>query len=92
MNENVEVFDETPKSGIETFEDTPVANKISILDTYGENLTKKEFVTNPAIGRDREIEEAILILLTPEKSALLVGKPGIRGHLRRRNHRRLPAS
>lgn len=77
MNDNVEVFDETPKSDIETFEDTSVKNKVSILDTYGENLTKKEFVTNPAIGRDREIEEAILILLTPEKSALLVGKPGI---------------
>ena len=77
MNNNVEVFDETPKSDTETFEDTSVKSKVSILDTYGENLTKKEFITNPAIGRDREIEEAILILLTPEKSALLVGKPGI---------------
>lgn len=66
MNNEIEVFDEESKS-----------NKISILETYGENLTKKEFITNPAIGRDKEIEEAILILLTPEKSALLVGKPGI---------------
>ena len=47
--------------------------KISILDTYGENLSKKEYVTNPAIGRESEIEQAIMILLTPEKSALLVG-------------------
>lgn len=53
------------------------SNKVSILDTYGENLSKKEYVTNPAIGRDREIEEAIVILLTPEKSALLVGKAGV---------------
>ena len=51
--------------------------KVSILDTYGENLSKKEYVTNPAIGRDREIEETIVILLTPEKSALLVGKAGV---------------
>ena len=46
--------------------------KVSILETYGENLSKKEYVTNPAIGRDYEIEQAIEILLTPEKSALLV--------------------
>ena len=51
--------------------------KVSILDTYGENLSKKEYVTNPAIGREYEIEQAIEILLTPEKSALLVGKAGI---------------
>ena len=51
--------------------------KVSILDTYGENLSKKEYVTNPAIGRESEIEQTIMILLTPEKSALLVGKAGI---------------
>ena len=51
--------------------------KVSILDTYGENLSTKECVTNPAIGRDSEIEQAIVILLTPEKSALLVGKAGV---------------
>lgn len=51
--------------------------KVSILDTYGENLSKKEYVTNPAIGREHEIEQAIEILLTPEKSALLVGKAGV---------------
>ena len=51
--------------------------KVSILDTYGENLSKKEYVTNPAIGRDSEIEQTIEILLTPEKSALLVGKAGV---------------
>ena len=51
--------------------------KLSILDTYGENLSKKEYVTNPAIGRDKEIEQTIEILLTPEKSALLVGKAGV---------------
>ncbi len=53
------------------------SKKVSILDTYGENLSKKEYITNPAIGRDFEIEQAIEILLTPEKSALLVGKAGV---------------
>ncbi|MEG0799318.1 MAG: AAA family ATPase [Bacilli bacterium] len=52
-------------------------SKFSMLDTYGEYLNKKNFITNPAIGRDEEIKEMILILLTPEKSALLIGKAGI---------------
>jgi len=49
----------------------------SVINTYGENLSKKTYITDPAIGRDNEIKEMILILLTPEKSAMLVGKPGI---------------
>ena len=49
----------------------------SLLERYGENFTKREYVTNPAIGRDEEIKNLILILLTPEKSGILVGKPGI---------------
>ena len=49
----------------------------SVLDRYGTDVTKEEYVTNPAIGRDKQIKELILILLTPEKSAILIGKPGI---------------
>ena len=51
--------------------------EISMLERYGENLTNKEYITDPAIGRENEIKQVILTLLTPEKSALLVGKPGI---------------
>ncbi len=66
MDENLEVvsFDNEPK-------------KFSVLDTYGENLRNKVYITNPAIGREEEIKNTLLILLTPEKSAMLVGKPGI---------------
>ena len=53
------------------------AKKESILEKYGENLTTKLYVTNPAIARDDEIEKTILTLLTPDKSAILVGKAGI---------------
>ena len=49
----------------------------SVLKKYGENLSEREYVTNPAIGRDEEIKQLILTLLTPEKSAILVGLPGI---------------
>lgn len=52
-------------------------DSISIIDRYGENLTAKEYITDPAISRDEEIRQCIITLLTPEKSALLVGKPGI---------------
>lgn len=51
--------------------------KISMLERYGEDLTAKEYITDPAIAREDEIKQCILTLLTPEKSALLVGKPGI---------------
>lgn len=53
------------------------AKRIKILNTYGENFQDKEYITNPAIGRDEQIKQLILILLTPDKSAVLVGKPGV---------------
>ena len=52
-------------------------NETGLLARYGENFTERTYVTNPAIGRDEEIKQLILILLTPEKSGILVGKPGI---------------
>ena len=48
-----------------------------LLERYGENFTNRKYITNPAIGRDEEIKQLVLILLTPEKSGILVGKPGI---------------
>lgn len=52
-------------------------NENGLLERYGENFTKRVYITNPAIGRDEEIKQLIIILLTPEKSGILVGKPGI---------------
>lgn len=49
----------------------------SILERYGDNFTTKKYITNPAIGRDEEIKEMCLVLLMPDKSAILTGKPGI---------------
>lgn len=49
----------------------------NVINAYGEDLTAKTYVTNPAIERDDEIKKLIMVLLTPEKSAILVGKPGI---------------
>ena len=71
MNDNLEILELDKPNNEEK------KLKFSVLETYGENLSKKEYVTNPAIGREHEIEQTIEILLTPEKSALLVGKAGI---------------
>ena len=53
------------------------SRRISMLDNYGENFCENNYITNPAIGRDKQIKEMILILLTPDKSAVLIGKPGV---------------
>lgn len=49
----------------------------SILKRYADEMTAVKYVTNPAIARERELKKLMLVLLTPEKSAVLVGKPGI---------------
>lgn len=53
------------------------SKRMNVLKTYGENFQDKNYITNPAIGRDEQIKQLILILLTPDKSAVLVGKPGV---------------
>ena len=50
---------------------------VSILDRYAQELTSRKYITDPSIGRDEEIKQVIMTLLTPEKSALLVGKAGV---------------
>ena len=49
----------------------------SILARYADEMTSNTYITDPAIARDEEIKNLILVLLTPEKSAILVGKPVI---------------
>ncbi len=51
--------------------------RISMLKNYGENFQLNDYITNPAIGRDEQIKQLIMILLTPDKSAVLIGKPGV---------------
>ncbi|MBQ3020726.1 MAG: ATP-dependent Clp protease ATP-binding subunit [Bacilli bacterium] len=75
-NEPIEVLDIPSNELIEELELTD-NNKFSIIKNYGEDLSNKMFITNPAIGREEEINKMILALLTPDKGAILVGKPGI---------------
>ncbi len=85
-DENKEIEDITEKEPeketesekeVEDTSNDDASLSMKIIEEYGENFSKKEYITNPAIGRDKEIGELIVTLLTPEKSAILVGKPGI---------------
>ena len=75
MNEEIEVLE----NEMETIEilDSNDNTRPSMIQMYGEILTDKQYITNPAVARDTEIEKMILALVTPDKSALLIGKPGI---------------
>ncbi len=41
--------------------------KSSILDKYGEDLTKLSYIKDPSIGRDEDIRKIEQILLYPER-------------------------
>lgn len=73
INNNNELLEELVIDNNENNTD----NSFSIIKNYGEDLTAKTYITNPAIGREEEINKMILALITPDKGALLVGKPGI---------------
>ena len=70
-------FDDNNEIEEKKEEITDVIKKKSVLEKYGENLSTKTYITNPAIARDEEIQKTILTILTPDKSAILVGKAGI---------------
>ena len=48
-----------------------------ILSKYGTFLTDKDYLFNPAIGRDNEIERLERVLLSFDKSGMLVGESGV---------------
>ena len=52
-------------------------NGFSVLKNYGEDLTAKTYVTDPSISRDEELKKLMMVLLTPEKSGLLIGQAGV---------------
>ena len=67
---------ETIDFNLDNLSDDVDFNQFKILK-LGDNLTNKKYVTNPAIAREDEIKKLMMVLLTPDKSGLLIGKPGI---------------
>lgn len=47
------------------------------LKEMGEVLNNRDFSSNPAVGREKELEDLEIALLTPETSAILVGEAGV---------------
>ena len=47
------------------------------LNTFAYNMALKSYITNPAIGRDQEINDLELILISPKKSPILIGDSGV---------------
>lgn len=80
-NSFVDIFNNepTPNKKIDENPNEEIINNegFSVLKNYSEELTSKNYITNPAIARDEEIKKIILILLSPEKSVVLTGKAGI---------------
>jgi len=80
-NEPIEILDLNVVDEVEELiinnEENNYNNKFSVIENYGEDLSSKTYITNPAIGREEEINKMILALITPDKGAMLVGKPGI---------------
>lgn len=75
MNNLMDIFSDN--ESINNEEIKKDENELSILNNYSEELVSKTYVTNPAIAREEEIKQIILILLSPEKSVVLTGKAGI---------------
>ena len=47
------------------------------LNHYAYNMNARTYVSNPAIGREQEIEDLALILISPKKSPILLGEAGV---------------
>lgn len=47
------------------------------LNTYAYNMTSCTYHANPAIGREQEISDLELILISPKKSPILIGDAGV---------------
>lgn len=61
---------------IAQFYDSPKID-LNNIDIDYEFLTSKSYFSNPAIDREKEIENLEIAILTPSKSAILVGPPGV---------------
>lgn len=76
-NKNIEILDLNQIESASKAQIDSQAVDFSIVNAYGEDLTDKSYIANPAIAREEEIKKLIIVLLTPDKSGLLIGKAGI---------------
>ena len=58
--DEIEVLDDLKEIPEEENKEEKPKVKFSVLDSYGEDLTSKTYVTNPAIARDEEIKKLMI--------------------------------
>ncbi len=49
----------------------------TFLNTYAYNMNERTYKANPAIGREQELKDLELILISPKKSPILIGESGV---------------
>ena len=49
----------------------------AFLDQYAYNMNLRKYITNPAIGREQDLADLELILISPKKSPILIGEAGV---------------
>ncbi len=59
------------------FFDFPSKKDVKSIKEYGTYLTDLDFESNPAIGREKELQKIKVTLLTQDKSLILVGPGGV---------------
>ena len=52
-------------------------NGSAFLNQYAYNMNLRKYITNPAIGREQELADLELILISPKKSPILIGEAGV---------------
>ena len=76
--ENIESVEYDEPNTMETPEQhNPFEVKSDFLNQYAFNMTLQKFITNPAISREKEIEKIELVIISPKKSPILIGNPGV---------------
>lgn len=64
-------------SGYRMHKGSSLLSSDSILSKYAYNMTAASYITNPAIGREAELKDLELILISPKKSPILLGEAGV---------------
>ena len=59
-----------------SFSKSPTGSS-DFLDQYAYNMNQRKYITNPAIGREQELADLELILISPKKSPILIGEAGV---------------
>ncbi|MCM1053121.1 MAG: AAA family ATPase [Ruminococcus sp.] len=74
---SVAVNDDSQNKGSKNLQKSFInKGQLEFFGGLGENLNCREFLNNPALGREQELKDLMVALITPEMSAVIVGEAG----------------